>query len=112
LRPKRETTTKIRRDREQRGNFGDRHVYHSLAAGIRGPAKSVSGEEGAGPSFPNKISNPAAAPSLSLRSLQGQGGELDLPSSAQGDQNPRSSCGAPGVPARPETRQERGTLED
>jgi hypothetical protein len=29
---------------------------------------------GAGPSFPNKISNPAAAPSLSLRFLQGQGG--------------------------------------
>jgi hypothetical protein len=67
-------------------------------------------EEGAGPSFPNKISSPAAAPSLSLRSLQGQGGELDLPSSAQGDQNPRSSGGAPGVPARVETRQERGTL--
>jgi hypothetical protein len=26
--------------------------------------------------------------------------------------NPRSSGGAPGVPARLETRQERGTLED
>ena len=31
---------------------------------------------GAGPSFPIKVSNPVAAPSLSLRSLQGQGGEL------------------------------------
>src|ERR1035438_6312295 len=46
-------------------------------------------ESGAGPSFPNKISNPAAAPSLSLRSLRGQGGELDLASSTHGDQNPR-----------------------
>ena len=44
---------------------------------------------GAGPSFPNKISNRAAAPSLSLRSLQGQGGELDLASSTHGDKNPR-----------------------
>jgi hypothetical protein len=45
--------------------------------------------QGAGPSFPNKISNPATAPSLSLRSLQGQDGELDLASSTHGDQNPR-----------------------
>src|ERR1035437_3259347 len=58
-------------------------------------------ESGAGPSFPNKISNPAAAPSLSLRSLQGQGGELDLASSTHGDQNPppcrkrRDKSGAP-----------------
>src|SRR5260370_29110357 len=45
---------------------------------------------GAGPSFPIKLSNRAAAPSLSLRSLQGQGGEFDLAaSSPHGDQNPR-----------------------
>src|ERR1035441_325279 len=63
-------------------------------------------EKGAGPSFPNKISSPEAAPSLSLRSLQGQGGGIDFVSSTHRDQNPRPSGGAPGVPARLETRQE------
>src|SRR6202011_3872645 len=50
--------------------------------------RAGSDEIGARPSFPNKISNPAAAPSSSLRSLQGQGGELDLASSTHEDQNP------------------------
>src|ERR1019366_5749673 len=68
------------------------------SAALRTAVSYRATEKGAGPSFPNKISNPEAAPSLSLRSLQGQGGELDSASSTHGDQNPRSSGGAPGAP--------------
>src|ERR1039457_2559206 len=53
------------------------------------PAKLAMIVAGAGPFFTNEISNRAAALSLSLRSLQAQGLELDLASSTHGDHNPR-----------------------
>jgi len=83
--PPRESTTET----EMHSCQCPRNVSGAISAGL-----------GAGLSFPNKISSPAAAPSLSLRSLQGQGGELDLALNSWRSKSPpcrkrRDKSGAP-----------------